>query len=418
MHALHLPLPPLLIVGITVFLSLFAGKCSRAIRLPSLIGFMLVGVIAGPSVLDVLDEAFQERLSFITEIALAFVAISIGLELNLASLGKLGRGIVLIIFAESLGAFVVVAVPVYLLTRDLPLALIFGAIAPASAPAGTVAVIKEYRARGPLTRALYAVVGFDDGLGIVLFGFAAAVVRSLLLAETGIDDGGFLVMLQRPAVEIVGGVAAGVSFAVLFAVVGRKLSQSRDVFLLLFALTLVLSGLCAMFHLSIILTNMIFGMIVVNTQPHRFVRMIHDELANVMPLLFILFFSLAGAHLQIAALPSLGLLGIVYVLGRSAGLIGGARFGAVLGRAEQKIRRYLGLGILSQAGVAIGLALIVKQEFAALGAVNESGVHSGEILGTTVITTVTATCIVFEIVGPILTRYALGKAGELEREEG
>jgi Kef-type K+ transport system membrane component KefB len=125
-----------------------------------------------------------------------------------------------------------------------------------------------------------------------------------------------------------------------------------------------------------------------------------------MPLLFILFFVLAGASLHIALLPSLGLVGLIYIVSRAAGLMGGAWIGSVLGRAEANIRKYLGLGILSQAGVAIGLSLIVKQEFTPLGA-------WGASIGTAVITTVTATSIVFEIVGPILTKIGLQKAGEI-----
>lgn len=125
-----------------------------------------------------------------------------------------------------------------------------------------------------------------------------------------------------------------------------------------------------------------------------------------MPLLFILFFTLAGANLHVAALPSLGLLGVLYILARSAGLVGGAAVGSAIGRLEPKIRKYLGMGILSQAGVAIGLSLIVKNEFTAISQ------HGAEI-GTTVITTITATCIFFEIIGPILTKTGLEKSGEI-----
>jgi Kef-type K+ transport system membrane component KefB len=409
--------PPLLAVGIAVFGSLFAGKLANKGKLPSLIGFMVIGVLFGPSLFNILHEDFQHNLSFITEIALSFVAISIGLELSFTSLKKLGKGIVIIIFTESFGAFIIVTLLVYLLTRDIKLSLIFGSIAPASAPAGTVAIIKEYRAKGPLTKALYAVVGFDDGLGIIIFGFAAAIVRSILLSETGTADVSFLAMLTEPAIEIIGGAVCGFLCAVLFSLIGRRLSNSRDIFILLFAFCLMVSGVSILFHFSIILTNMIFGMFIVNTQPFNFVQKIHNELSSVMPLLFVLFFMLAGANLHVAALPSLGLLGIVYIIGRSGGLIGGAKIGAILGKTTENIRKYLGFGILSQAGVAIGLSLIVKHEFSELGAVNAEGIHTGKLLGSTVITTVTATCIFFEIIGPILTKFALGKAGELNKAE-
>ena len=181
--------------------------------------------------------------------------------------------------------------------------------------------------------------------------------------------------------------------------------------------SLIVSGICILFHLSLILTNMVVGMVIVNTQPHGFVEKIGEELSNVMPTLYTLFFALAGANLHLAALPSLGLLGVVYILSRSAGLIGGSRIGARLGKVSTQIKNYIGLGILSQAGVAIGLSLIVKQEFAGIGRIiekaNDVVVTSGDSLGVTVITTVTATCIFFEIIGPILTKIALHKAGEI-----
>ena len=181
----NLSLPVLLVVGVITTLGFYAGKSMRYVRLPSIIGFMIIGVLIGPSLMDILDGPLQARLSFITEIALGFVALSIGLELNFRALKELGRGIIIIIVCESFLAFVVVTAGIYLLTGNLALSLAFGAIAPASAPAGTVAVIQEYRARGNLTRALYAVVGFDDGLGIIIFGLVSAFVKRMLLSETG-----------------------------------------------------------------------------------------------------------------------------------------------------------------------------------------------------------------------------------------
>ena len=194
----HLPI--LLTVGIMGFLAFYAGKGMKPARLPSLIGFMLAGVILGPSVLGLLDHEVQQRLSFLTDVALAFVAVSIGLELKLSTLKRLGGGVITVIFSESLIAFVMVFGAVWVLTKNIPMALIFGAIAPASAPAGTVAVIKEYKSKGPLTQALYAVVGFDDGLGIIIFGFASAIAGNLMMPS---GEGSILILLAEPLLEIV-----------------------------------------------------------------------------------------------------------------------------------------------------------------------------------------------------------------------
>ena len=407
------------LVGAMLIACFYAGKLIKKTSLPSLIGYMLVGALFGPSFkqfgLELFTEPVRESLSFITQVALGFVAFSIGSELSIKSLKRLGNGIVWIIFSESFAAFLLVTGLIYAVTRDLPMALIFGSMAPASAPAGTVAIIHEYKAKGSLTQALYAVVGFDDGLAIIIFGFAAAISKSLLMAETpGYVSEGFFHMLKAPSLEIILSIVVGTVLGFILCQLVRFIKNSRDMLIVVFGVITLATGLSMMWHLSLILTNMVVGFVLVNTRRESLVHKATAPLLEIMPLIFVLFFCLAGAHLQIAALPSLGLIGVVYILGRSGGLIGGARLGAMFGHVEEKIKKYVGLGILSQAGVAIGLALIVNAEFAGLGAMTD-GVSHGSAIGTKVITTITATCIVFEIIGPILAKYALGKAGELGR---
>jgi Kef-type K+ transport system membrane component KefB len=411
-----LHLSGLTLLGASTIVAFYLGRAARLARLPSLIGYMVVGVILGPSVLHLFDEPSMERLSFITEIALGFVAFSIGSELNLASLKRLGFGIISIIFAESFSAFLVVVLGIYVLTRDLPLALIFGSMAPASAPAGTVAVIHECRAKGSLTKALYAVVGFDDGLAIIIFGFAAALAKNLLIAEASGASEGMLGALFAPAKEIGLSFVVGSVIGVLFYRMVRELKSGRDILIVVFGVILICTGLSIRWHLSLILTNMVIGLVLANARHESLLHRVTSPLHEVMPLLFVLFFCLAGAHLQLAALPSLGMIGVVYILGRSAGLIGGARFGAMFGHVEDKVKKYVGLGILSQAGVAIGLSLIVKHEFSLLDARYQSP-HALQI-GTTILATITATCIFFEIIGPILTKVSLKRAGEIPENIG
>jgi Kef-type K+ transport system membrane component KefB len=399
-------LPSLLVIGVLTLAAFYAGRSMKFIRLPSIVGFMVVGVMLGPGVLGFLTASLQEALSFITSVALAFVAVSIGLELSFADLKRQGRGMIVIIVLESLTAFALVTASVYMLTRNLPLALVFGAVAPASAPAGTVAVIQEYNARGPLTKALYSVVGFDDGLAIVIFGFASAVARALLPEVQSAGGANVSALLLVPLEEIGLSIAVGLAMAIPYSLMMRGVRNDRDVLPLTFAIVLTTVGLTELLNLSLILTNMVVGIFVVNTQPSHVLSRIKSELGRQMPLLFILFFVLAGANLHIAALPSLGLVGLVYIGGRSVGLVSGSFVGALVTRASAVIRNYLGLGILSQAGVAIGLALVVSQEFTPLG-------PNGATIGRSIITTVTATSIVFELVGPVLTKLGLQRAGEI-----
>jgi Kef-type K+ transport system membrane component KefB len=424
----------ILLIGFTALAGFFFGRTARGVRLPSIIGFMVFGVLMGPSGLGLFRPESLKTVSFITEMALGFTAFGIGAELSMAGLRSLGRGIAIIIFSESLLAFAAVAIAVYALTRNVPLALLFGSVAPASAPAGTVAVIHETRAKGPLTRALYAVVGFDDGLAILIFGFAAALAKILLagLLEVENADLSVAAAMARPALELIGSLAAGTALGFLFCFLVRRLDAARDMLIMTFAVVMLGVGLARAFHLSLILTCMAIGFVLVNTRREAFVHRVTAPLRDVMPLMFLLFFSLAGAHLELAQLSALGAVGIVYIIARSAGLVGGARLGARLGGAPPVIRRYLGLGILSQAGVAIGLSLIIHHDFTALAgqpAVREAIArtaaahpdwpawlyHPAEIANV-LITTITATCIVFEIIGPILTRFALSRAGEIGRD--
>ena len=293
-----------------------------------------------------------------------------------------------------------------------------GAIAPASAPAGTVAIIREYKASGNLTKALYAVVGFDDGLGIIIFGFASAIAQSIMISQSGGPEHGITAMLLHPLKEVALSFLFGTLAAFLYSMFTRKLRDPNEILILSFGFIFVLCGICQLEHLSLILTCMVFGMYIVNTQSNSLIIRIQDRLSTILPLLFILFFTLAGASLNLSAIPQLGLLGLVYILSRSAGLIGGSRLGAIIGKADTMIKKYLGLGILSQAGVAIGLTILVKQNFRGLGEVvsNIDGkiTTTGDQLGAIVLTTITATCIVFEIIGPIFTKIGLTKAGEIK----
>lgn len=408
-------LPVLSIIGIMIIFSFYLGKSVKYIKLPSIIGYMLLGLILGPSFINLLTDSLQENLNFITDIALSFVALTIGLELKISSLKKLGKSIVLIILFESFAAFIAVFILIYLLTGDIVMSMLFASVAPASAPAGTVAIIQEYKAKGNLTNALYAVVGFDDGLGIIIFGFSLAIAKDIIGQESG-ANAAILTILLKPLLEIFFSFLIGTVGAFILAMLSKKLKNAGNIFILTFGFILLISGLCQKLHLSIILTNMIVGMVIINTQPRTLVMKMNERVSQLMPLIFILFFTMAGSNLHVKSLPSLGLIGIVYLLGRSGGLMGGAKLGAIIGKSEEKIRKYLGFGILSQAGVAIGLSLMIKQEFEGLGPIinKVTNFTEGDKVGAAIITTVTATSIFFEIIGPILTKYALKKAGEIK----
>lgn len=400
-------MPVLLLLGGATLLALFAGRGIRFLKLPSLLGFMFIGVILGPSLLGAFDDPLLENLTFLTRIALGFVALSIGLELSFGELERQGRSIVSIIIAEScITAGVVVGVT-YLVTGNIVLALFLGGIAPASAPLGTVAVIQEYRAKGPLTRSFYSVIGFDDGVGIILYGFSSAVALAILGENMGAAHPSAWGIVRAPLIEIGLSFAVGALVGGFFSAIARALTNPWELSALSFATVMIVTGLEDVMNISLILTLMLAGIFVANSQPRTLVHKTQKEVGAILPLLFLLFFLLAGANLHLDTLPSMAVLAGSYTFARTLGKIGGAWLGAVVGRAPRTIKRYVGLGILSQAGVAIGLALVAKRELAEFGS-------TGVRLGALIITLVTATSIIFELMGPILTRLALRKAGEID----
>lgn len=403
---MHAPSMMICASGIVAGAGLYAGKLARRVGLPSLIGYMLLGVGVGVSGLKLLDVAELESMAFVTKVALGFVAFAIGAELDLGWLRKQGGGVVAIILAESFGAFAMVFAGVYLLTRDVPMSIMFAAVAPASAPAGTVSVIQEYKAKGPLTKILYAVVGFDDALAIFIYAFAAAIAKSVLASQAGLEArGAGLVLLAGKEMGIsllIGGVCG-----LVYNVLAPRLKSEGEILVLTFGVIGVTVGLAELLHGSLILANMIVGLILANTRDEQTIQRVTSPLGGIMPLIFVLFFGIAGSHLDLTILPSIGLVGAVYVLCRSAGLIGGSRLGAALSHMDPKISKNVGLGILSQAGVAIGLCLVAKEQLDALGTPEAVKV------GTELIVSITATSIIFELVGPILTKLALTRAGEI-----
>ena len=401
----------LLVIGIVMFVSLYVGKWVKRTKLPSLIGYMFVGVMAGPYVFNGIDKELLSHLDFIVEVGLGLVAFTIGAVLSVASFKKTGRGLASIILGETIIAFIVITLGVYLFFENLPLAILLGAIGAASAPAGTVAIIQDYQAKGRLTNTLYAVVGFDDGLSVVIYGFALVFAKSMLLQTNGHAEYSVLAQLWIPFQEIFLSILVGGLAGFLFLALVKKLRKEGDVLVLSSALVMTLVGVSQQWHLSLVLTNMVAGMVLVNSGREGVINRVRQATSMIMPLVFILFFALAGAHLDISALSVVGVGGVVYIISRCMGKAGGAWIGGTLGGADPKIARSIGLAILSQAGLAIGLALIVQKEMAQIALLYD--LPSAAEIGATVLTTITATTVIFEIIGPILTRHVLLKAGEI-----
>ena len=408
------------LVGIILTAAFFGGRLFNRLRFPEVTGYIFAG-IALKQLLPLFNvipkERFTElvgdKLGQIPEITLALIAFVIGGSLPIAQLRRLGRGIAWIGMTEGFGAFICVTL-LTLAVAPLVLyaavegvdpfnvvaafALLMGAFSAATAPAATVAVIREFRARGDLTTTLLGVVGLDDAVALTIFTFASAAAASLMTVGQGVG-GGLLMQVARPFLDILGSAVLGVAFGFGARYVVRLFRNKRESIVGGLGLILLSGGTAVALGLSPLFTNMLAGFILINSSSRslRVFRSLEDVEAPV----YAMFFTLAGTHLEFDSLGTVSLLAGVYLVARLVGKVTGVKVGAKLGRAPKVVSRYLGFGLMPQAGVAIGLVLIAKNNpvFAPFA--------------TTMTSIILGTVAINEIIGPPLTAYSLKKANEV-----
>jgi Kef-type K+ transport system membrane component KefB len=393
----------LLILGVLLFSGFGGGTIFRKLKIPQVVAYIVIGTVVGVSGLRVLDHTTIDSLSPLNSFALGLIGFMIGSELKLSIFRKLGRYIVAILLSEALAAYALVAVATYIISRQIHLALLLGALASATAPAATVDVLWEYKSKGILTSTLLAIVGLDDALALVLYGFSSAIAKVSLL-HTDLSVG---TILGNPGMEIGQALLMGAAFAMLLGLLIRFFRADNQILILSLATVLVCAGAAKTYHFSPILTCMFLGVTLTNTFAITSSRA-YRILERFVPPIYVLFFILVGARLDIRLLPAMGLLGFAYIGARTAGKILGTRLGARISRAPEVLRKYLGLALFSQAGVAIGLAISVYEEFAHLG-------DAGRQVGILVVSLITATTFVVQLIGPPFVKYAITKAGEIGR---
>ena len=389
--------PGSMIVGIIIVTGFFIGTLTHHLRLTSIVGYIAAGILLGPvfHIVELSPYATREITSF----TLALVAFIIGGTFTLDFLKEAGKTVWIIILGESFGAFFLVLLGAYILKHDLIIALIFASLAPASAPAGTIAALHDAKAKGPLSKMATAVVGLDDASSIILFVISFAVIKALLGGTTSVSS-----VILKPLTEIGGAAVLGVVIGTGLAFFTKRKRGREDVFMMSLVSILICATLAQTFGFSLILACMFLGASFVNQAPQGG-SLYFERIENFLPPIYILFFTTAGLELKPHLLITMGSLGIVYVICRSFGLIGGAYAGSVIGKADPIIQKYLGFTILSQAGVAVGLASFVATRLSSYGSI-------GTELGAMAITIITATTVVFEIIGPLGVRYAVTRAGE------
>ncbi len=388
-----------------IFLAAYATKVAvNKLKIPEVTGFVLLGVILGVSVVNLLTPEILHKFSPISTIALGMIAFTIGIELKVDVIKKLGKSIFAIVICESLGTFAIVfSVLNYLFHAELNTALLLGAVASATAPAATVAVIKQYKTKGPLTSTILAVVGLDDAAALIIYVFVEGFVSSKILGTSIAIP----TMLLGALISILEAFGIGIICAIIYVLILKKVKNNEQIMLLLVAFLLGLIGISEYLGVSELLATMAFGAVIVNTSP-----VLSKKSSNIVtglsPIFITAFFILGGANLNIALIRKIGVLGLFYFGARSIGKTLGASIGARIGKAPKSVKKYVGFALLPQVGVALALALAINKEFT----LPKYG-SAGATMATIVINVLLFTTIITEIVGPLLTRYALKKAGEV-----
>lgn len=393
----------LILLAITALTAYLIRRLTGWLEIPTVTGYVLLGVVLGVSMLRIFHEETLQHLDLVNDLALGLIGFTIGSELRREIFQKLGKPIFLIALFESFCAFILVTLVIFILDPSrIYLALILGAVASATAPAATVYVIQQYKTKGPLTSTILAVVGIDDAIALMIFVFAAAMTKSVLSTE----HLSAMHIILTPFYEISLSMILGIVLGLLFVWLFRKVRFPDDLSLGVIGFILLGLGISEHFHLSGLLAIMAFGAVSSNMN-----LMLNNRSGKVLeqfsPILYACFFIFGGAHLNLALLPKVGILGLVYLITRMAGKMGGATLGAWIGRAPSTVKKYIGFALIPQVGVAIALAILVNKEFGT-GKFGEPGMQLADV----VINVLLFTTIVTEIVGPVLTKVALTRAGE------
>ncbi len=383
----------ILCLGIVLVGALVAEKIINYLKIPAITSYILLGVLLGPYALNVTGGSLIASSELLSNIVLGFIAFHIGKNFSIESFERIGKAVISVSIAVTIATLICVTLGIhYVAHQPFHIALLFGAISTATAPATTMMVIRQYKARGLFTDVLLGTVAIDDAWGIMIFSVSLAIAQVLQIGQ--FSEWIIMAVTIKAAAKIFLSVILGSIMAIIASRISGYLKRREDVLTFILGAILINTGAALYFHMSSLLSNMFFGAVLVNIEKTSF--KFFESVNSVDWPLYVMFYVLAGANLDIGLLSSLGLIGSVYIISRIVGRIGGAYAGAIIAGTEQSIKKYMGLALMAQAGVAIGLAMMAKASLPHTG---------GAILNTIISTTV-----VYEIFGPVATRYALLKA--------
>ncbi len=380
--------------GFLLLVGLAAGRLANFLKFPAVTGYLVAGIVVGPPVLNLVTHDLLRASIWISHGALALIAFSIGSEFTIGNIRRLGTRVLAIAALEASGGAVAVFLAArFIFHQPTPTSLLFGAIAAATAPAATLMVVRELKARGPMTDTLLAVVAIDDPICVMIFGVASGIA-AMLVGNGSLSFGS---MILQTVAEIVSALGIGLAAGILVTRFVTRLRDRSEAQVLVLGAILATAGLAIAAGLSPLLACMALGSAVGNLSRHS--EAVFGAVKAMDTPVYVVFFVLSGAGLHVELLRSVGLLGIGYVIFRVVGKVAGAAVGGALTKAPAVVQKYLGFGLVPQAGVALGLSLLVKQQFPGIG----------DMISTTIV----ASTVIYELIGPIFSKMGITLAGEV-----
>lgn len=380
-----------LYVAVIMLLALIGGNLCMKARLPSVTGFIVVGLLLGPSFTNIISNEIVTSLSFVNDLAMGILAISLGAELHWATLKRYSKDLPPLVVGEIILTVLMVSGLSYLFGLSIQISVILGVLAITVSPSGIVPVIQEYGGRGPLTQNLLAMVAIDNLIGIMLFGIALALFEGFAQGAAN-GSGLILIVLTELIAAIVIGVVAGY---VIVHFLKKKIGNSQFLVILL-GMILLNVGIAIQLHLSAMLINIVTGIVITNLRNRSMT--LSATIERVQLPIIIIYMTLAGARINLAVAAALALSGGAYIFGRFTGKVLGSYLLSGLTDLTKNVRRNIGLGLTPQAGITVGLSILAEQKIP-----EAQGIITGIVLTGVVF---------FQVIGPILVAKALINTGE------
>ncbi len=382
-------------LAVMLFAGLIFGRLLKLVKLPNVTGYLIAGLVLGPFVADVLNVEVLETLNEISSMSLAFIAFTVGLSFKRSYFRRVGLTPVVIALLEALTAVFLVQGALIAAGFDVAFSIVLGAIAAATAPAATIMVIKQYGAKGPVTDTLMAVVAIDDAVALVSFGFAVSIAN--IIAGNG-NENLFLSVLT-PLWQVLLALLLGGVLGVLFKIPLKFFKKVGNRLIIIIGFVFLTSALATLLGVSELLACMALGCAFCNVSTES--DSINDLCDLITPPLFEMFFVVSGAGLDVSVLPQIGIMGAIYVVVRCIGKYLGSYLGAKIMKAPKNVCTYIGPTLFPQAGVAIGLTIVAQTVVPQYA----TQIRAVILCGT----------LIYELVGPAITKMALKKAGEISQ---